>query len=96
MEEWASLFYMSNHANLKYSLLFSPPIVPIFQCSPLLPRTSLRSTTRRGRWPYPPGRSPLRDGVGPEANLQLPSFLLTASCELPACPEPVEGLSSDL
>ena len=93
MEEWASLFYMSNHANLKYSLLFSPPIVPIFQHSnvPLCclePPSGLRLGEAVG--------PTLRGVVGPEANLQLPSFLLTASCELPACPEPVEGLSSDL
>jgi hypothetical protein len=30
MEERVSLFYMSCHANLKYSLLFAPPIVPMF------------------------------------------------------------------
>jgi hypothetical protein len=86
MEEWASLFYMSNHANLKYSLLFSPPIVPIFQHSnvPLCclePPSGLRlgeavGPTLRGVVPY-----------GTESGRRLTSnFLLFYLLPAASCP----------
>jgi len=77
---------MSNHANLKYSLLFSPPIVPIFQHSnvPLCclePPSGLRlgeavGPTLRGVVPY-----------GTESGRRLTSnFLLFYLLPAASCP----------